>query len=112
LTVPILGGGSRVIEPVPWDLAQVPFVQESAAFGSVLVRHFTERNVPLFVRPTIEAPMRILIGANMPAVLIEMGFLSNAEDEGALGNAEWQTVLVEGIVAAITDVRRGIGGSQ
>ena len=110
LAVPIIGGGARVIDPVPWDLAQVPFAPESAALGTVLVRHFSERSVPLFVQPTVEAPMRLLIGAHMPAVLIELGFLSNADDERALSDADWQTVLVESIVAAITEVRRGIGG--
>ena len=110
LSVPILGGGARVIEPVPWDLAQVPFAPESAALGGVFVRHFTERNVPLFVHPTVEAPMRVLIGAHMPAVLIELGFLSNPDDERALGEAEWQNLLVESIVAAITEARRGGGG--
>lgn len=112
LSVPILGGGSRVIEPVPWDLAQVPFAPESGALGAVLVRHFSERSVPLFVQPTVEAPMRILIGAHMPAVLVELGFLSNADDERALGDGEWQNVLVESIVGAIMEVRRGIGGAQ
>lgn len=110
VSVPVLGGGSRVIEPVPWDLAQVPFAPESAALGGVFARHFTERGVPLFTLPTVEAPMRILIGAHMPAVLIELGFLSNPDDERALGEADWQTLLVESIVGGIIEARRGPGG--
>jgi N-acetylmuramoyl-L-alanine amidase len=48
------------------------------------------------------------MGAHMPAVLIEMAFLSNADDEKALTSSDWQTALVEGVLAALTEVRRGI----
>ncbi|HEX5070688.1 MAG TPA: N-acetylmuramoyl-L-alanine amidase [Vicinamibacterales bacterium] len=108
-TVPTVGGGMRVIEPVPWDLAQLPFADESAAFASALVRFFGEKNVPLFVKPAVQAPMRVLMGANMPAVLIEIGFLSNADDERAMATPEWQAGIVDGVLAAITDLRRGPG---
>jgi len=106
-TVPVVGGGSRVIDPVPWDLAQLPFADESAALAAVLARQFAEKGVPLHMRPATQAPMRILMGAHMPAVLIEMGFLSNADDEKALGSAEWQTMMIDGVIAALTEMRRG-----
>jgi N-acetylmuramoyl-L-alanine amidase len=110
-TVPVVGGGSRVIEPVPWHLAQLPFVDQSATLGAVLTRHFAERSVLLSAKPAIQGPMRILMGANMPAVLIELGFLSNAEDEKALGSVEWQSSVIDGIVAALSEVRRGLPAS-
>ena len=31
-----------------------------------------------------QAPFRVLVGANMPAVLVEMGFLTNPEQEKQL----------------------------
>ncbi len=109
-TVPIVGGGSRVIEPVPWDLAQVPFAGQSAALGAVLARQFAARNVPLYVRPTLQAPMRILMGANMPAVLIELAFLSNPDDEQALASGDWQAAVVDAVMATLAEVRLGIPG--
>ena len=39
-------------------------------------------------RSNDQAPLRVLVGANMPAVLVEMGFLSNADDERALTSGE------------------------
>jgi N-acetylmuramoyl-L-alanine amidase len=36
-----------------------------------------EEKVALYSRATVTAPLRVLAGANMPAVLIELGFLSN-----------------------------------
>jgi N-acetylmuramoyl-L-alanine amidase len=44
-------------------------------------------------------------------VLIELGFLSNAEDEKALGSVEWQSSVIDGIVAALAEVRRGLPAS-
>jgi N-acetylmuramoyl-L-alanine amidase len=106
--VPVVGGGSRIIEPVPWDLAQLPYADQSASLGGVIARLLAEKNVPLFGKPTVLAPMRVLMGANMPAVLVEMGFLSNADDEKAAATAEWQSAVVEGLMAALSELRHGI----
>ena len=117
-TVPVLGGGTRVLDPMPWDLAQLPFAGESATLAGILVQRFGEQNVKLHSRPAVTAPMRVLVGANMPAILIEMGFLSNKEDEKVLTTAESQGAIIDGIAAAVADVRRGIpaadprGGGQ
>lgn len=108
-TVPTVGGGTRVLEPVPWDLAQLPFADESAAIAASIVRFFGEKNLPLFVKPHAQAPMRVLMGTNMPAVLVELAFMSNAEDEKAMATADWQAAIVDSLVATITDLRRGPG---
>ena len=107
VTVPVVGGGSRRIDAVPWDLAQLPYADQSSAFGSILERQLTDHQVTLFARPVTQAPMRILRGAHMPAVLIELGFLSNGDDEKLLASADFQTNIVESIIAALTEVRRG-----
>jgi len=111
-TVPVLGGGTRTLDPMPWDLAQLPFAGEAATLAGILVQQFGDRNVPLNGKPAVTAPMRVLIGANMPAVLIELGFLSNADDEKALTNADTQSAIIESIVAAIGEVRRGIPAAE
>ena len=117
-TVPVLGGGTRVLDPMPWNLAQLPFAAESAALAGIFVEKFGERRVVLHSRPAVTAPMRALVGANMPAVLIELGFLTNPDDEKVLTTADSQGSIIESIVAAIADVRRGIpapearGGGQ
>jgi N-acetylmuramoyl-L-alanine amidase len=108
--VPIAGGGTRLIEAVPWDLAQLPYAAKSASLASILVRHLTERGVPLAARPEDRAPLRILVGANMPAVLIEGGFLSNAADEKALTGGDVPAQIVEALLMTIVEVRGGIAG--
>ena len=106
--VPALGGGTRTIEAVPWDLAQLPFVGKSTALGSILVRHLTERGVPLHPKPAGQMPLRVLVGANMPAVLIEMGYLTNAQDERALTGGDLPAKLIDAVIATISDARRGL----
>jgi N-acetylmuramoyl-L-alanine amidase len=106
--VPALAGGTRTIEAVPWDLAQLPFTGRSTALGSILVRHLTEKGVPLHPKPAGQMPLRVLVGANMPAVLIEMGYLTNAEDEKALSGGDLPAKLIDAVLATITDARRGL----
>jgi N-acetylmuramoyl-L-alanine amidase len=106
--VPALAGGTRTIEAVPWDLAQLPFTGRSTALGSILVRHLTEKGVPLHPKPAGQMPLRVLVGANMPAVLIEMGYLTNAEDERALTGGDLPAKLIDAVLATITDARRGL----
>jgi len=108
VTVPALGGGVRRVDAVPWEQAQLPYVDQSATFGSIVERQLTERQVALFARPSVQAPMRILRGAHMPAILIELGFLSNGSDEELLNSAAFQTSVIESIIAALGEVRRGV----
>ena len=106
--VPALGGGTRTIERVPWDLAQLPFAGRSTALGSILVRHLSERGVPLHPKPASQMPLRVLVGANMPALLIEMGYLTNAEDERALAGGDVASKLIDALLSTIGEARRGL----
>jgi N-acetylmuramoyl-L-alanine amidase len=108
LPVPVVGGGTRRIDIVPWDLAQMAFADKSASVAAMLVRQLAERGVPLQPSPAVRMPLRVLVGANMPAVLLEVGFLSNPEDEAALAGPDRSTAIVEAIIAAIAEARRGI----
>jgi N-acetylmuramoyl-L-alanine amidase len=110
--VPAVGGGTRMIEAVPWDLAQLPVAGRSTALGSILVRHLTERGVPLHPKPASQLPLRVLVGANMPALLVEMGYLTNANDERALMSGEVTAKLIDALVATIGDARRGLSDPE
>ena len=106
--VPVIGGGTRLIEAVPWDFAQLSQARTSAALGTIVVRHFTSENVPVFSRPLDNAPLRVLASSYTPAVLIELGFLTNADDEKALTGDALQNAIVNAIVGAISEVRAGV----
>jgi N-acetylmuramoyl-L-alanine amidase len=103
--VPVVGGGSRVIQTVPWELAQLPFALRSASLAASAVRHFSAQNVPLFARSSEAAPLVSLAGINMPAILIEVAFLSNPDDEKALNGSDLPNALVEAIVDTVSEAR-------
>jgi N-acetylmuramoyl-L-alanine amidase len=107
LPVPVVSGGTRVIDAMPWDLAQIPHAAASSAFAGLLVKHLAERNVPLYSHSNDQEPLRVLVGANMPAVLVEVGFLSNADDEKALTSGDLPGSIVEALLVSVGDVRYG-----
>jgi len=46
-------------------------------------------------------PFYVLVGAHMPAVLVECGFLSNAYEAQHLSSAQYQQTLAQGIAGAV-----------
>jgi N-acetylmuramoyl-L-alanine amidase len=106
--VPIVGGGTRVIDAVPWQLAQLPHVNRSLDLAQLLVTRLTEAGIPSHPTPHVQAPLRVLVGANMPAVLIELGFLTQVDDAEALGSVTFQASLAELLASVINEARTGL----
>ncbi len=111
--VPAFGGGSRDIELVLWDFAQTRHLDQSTTFAGVVEQQLHER-VPLAARPVDHAPLRVLESANMPAVLIEMGYLTNPDQEKLLGGDAFQNTLVQAVYDAIVKYRDAVaaGGGR
>jgi N-acetylmuramoyl-L-alanine amidase len=57
-----------------------------------------------------QAPFRVLVGANMPAALVELGFLTNAQQEQQLLADDHQNALTQAIVEGIVRFRAANGG--
>jgi N-acetylmuramoyl-L-alanine amidase len=102
--LPTLGGGTREIDVVPWETAQTRFVTLSASLAAMVGEELKSR-AEVGQQPVEQAPLRVLVGANMPAVLVEMGYLSNAEQEQQLASDAYQGQLVQALVEAITRFR-------
>ena len=102
--VPTFGGGMRDIELVLWELAQTRHLEQSSAFASILESQLRSR-VPMATRPIDRAPLRVLQSANMPAVIVEMGFLSNPEQEQQLAGTDFQNALAQALVDAAVRFR-------
>lgn len=108
--VPIFGGGSRDIELVPWNLAQIRYVDQSAELARFIQRELQNR-VPLGARPIERAPFRVLESANMPAALIEMGYLTNTDQERQLAGADFQAAFAQAVADAIARFRDFLSGT-
>jgi N-acetylmuramoyl-L-alanine amidase len=102
--VPVFGGGSRDIELVLWDFAQIRHIAQSAELSRILEETLRERGT-IDVRAVEKAPFRVLESANMPAVLIEMGFLTNPAQEKLLAGAAFQTAFAQTVLDAIIRFR-------
>jgi N-acetylmuramoyl-L-alanine amidase len=109
--LPTFGGGSRDIELVLWDLAQIRYVDQSATLADLVQQQFLGR-VPLSAHPIERAPLRVLESANMPAVLIEMGFLSNPAQEKQLTAADFQGTVAQAIFDALLKFRDTLAGAR
>ena len=97
--LPVLGGSTRVVETIRWDLAQARYVEESGRLANMLAASL-EGHVPTTPQPVQQAPLRVLAGLNMPAVLFEMGYLTNADQEKRTTADEGRTALVQAIYDA------------
>jgi len=50
-----------------------------------------------------QAPFRVLMGATMPAVLVEAGFVSNIDEEERFRSMEYRSRVAEAIEAAVRE---------
>jgi N-acetylmuramoyl-L-alanine amidase len=110
--LPVLGGGSRTIDTVRWDLAQAPHVDRSATLAGLLAEELARR-VPMGPRARRDAPLRLLMGANMPAAMVELGYLTSREQEQLLASGPFQATLAEALFEAVLrfrDYLEGQGG--
>jgi N-acetylmuramoyl-L-alanine amidase len=102
--LPQLGGGTRAIELILWETAQLRHLEESAGLAA-LVEAALRSRVEMSPRPVQQAPFRVLVGANMPAVLVEIGYLSHPEEEKALASSAHQDTVALAIFEAISTFR-------
>jgi len=102
--LPVFGGGTREIALVEWELAQAAHLDGSNAFAGIVDERLrTTAGLPAVTLQ--RAPMRNLAGANMPAVLIELGYLSNAEEEKLLTSADFQNRVALALAEAVAAFR-------
>ena len=102
--LPVVGGGTRAIDMIPWEMAQALHIDRSDVWARLVVDALRER-VPMSGRTLVRAPFRVLVGTNMPAVLVEMGFITNAEQEHQLSTESFQNALVSAFVQSIVRFR-------
>ncbi len=83
------------------DLVERETANYSLGFRNLLLSSMRGR-VPLAKDPQRSAAFKVLKQDEVPAVLIELGYMSNAEDLARLGKADGQRQLATSIAAAIT----------
>jgi N-acetylmuramoyl-L-alanine amidase len=104
VSLPALGGGRRVLEVVPWNLAQAAHIETSATFSTMLEEEL-RRRVPMSPRAVQRAGMRVLTGANMPAALVEMAYLTNPGQAGNARLDDFRNSVADALYEAIARFR-------
>jgi N-acetylmuramoyl-L-alanine amidase len=80
-----LPGQTRAVNQILHDLTQRATRNRSAAFAEELVDHISERVQSR--ESHRDAGFMVLLAPDVPAVLLEMGFITNRQDEALLSNA-------------------------
>jgi N-acetylmuramoyl-L-alanine amidase len=97
-----------------WDLAQAAHLKESSELAEATQQ---ELNVVSGTenRGIKQAPFRVLVGATMPAILVETAFISNPEEEKKLGSPAFQQSVADAVARAVGhyfERRRGGGPAR
>jgi N-acetylmuramoyl-L-alanine amidase len=90
----------QALQLILWDLAQAHHLAESQRFANMIQGELNQ-TLQLKDRGVKQAPFRVLMGATMPAVLVELGFLSNPDEEKKLQDALYRDQLVDALTRAI-----------
>jgi N-acetylmuramoyl-L-alanine amidase len=96
------------VEFIVWELVQNRFISSSSRLAEI-IQDEVSGELGLPDRGVRQAGFRVLVGAYMPAVLIEVGFLSHAEEERRLGDRDYQRQLARAIGDAILVYRDQVG---
>lgn len=93
-------GSDDDLKLILWDLAHQEYLQESSRFAQA-VQEELNRASGVQNRGVKQAPFKVLLGATMPAALVEVGFISNPEEETKLQSDGFQNMMVEALVRAV-----------
>jgi N-acetylmuramoyl-L-alanine amidase len=97
--------GDDDLQMLLWDMAQTAHLQESSVLAEMIQSRLntlgggTDRGIK-------QAPFRVLKGANMPAVLVEVGFLSNPAEERRLADTGYRQEIAEMLFESLNRYRR------
>ena len=103
------GGEQKDVDLILWELAQSRHMAESQRLAN-LIQGELNQELQLKDRGVKQAPFRVLVGAGMPAVLVELGFISNPEEEKKLQDPAYRGQLVEALTRAIAKYKATVEG--
>jgi N-acetylmuramoyl-L-alanine amidase len=83
------------------DLVTRDTKNQSARFAQALAPTLAAAGWPLLENTLRKRGFYVLLSPDVPAVLLEMGFITNAADEAAMTSATRRKKLVQGIASAI-----------
>lgn len=98
-----LNGSDDVVVAVLMDLARLDTAPRSRALAEALVGGVRAAGLRLHARPVGEAGFTVLRAADIPSVLFEIGFMSDADDLRNILDPDWRAQMQTALAAAILD---------
>ncbi len=96
------GSGGGDLDFILWDMAQASHLSQSSRFSEILQEELLSATGSGRANRGIKQnTFRVLKGATMPAVLVEVGFISNADEEKLLNTKDYQNKLAEALFRGI-----------
>ncbi|MEL6112538.1 MAG: N-acetylmuramoyl-L-alanine amidase [Pseudomonadota bacterium] len=93
---------SPVLGSILFDVTQKEFDRESRIFADLLLARL-KGVTPLIKNAKRSEDLKVLLRPDLPAVLLEMAFISNREDEANLIDPKWQKRTMKAVARAIDD---------
>lgn len=110
-----LAGESSPVASILIDLAQRDTMNRSVRFAERVLTSLPRATMVRPSSPHRSAGFAVLKAPDIPAALIELGYLSNSEDEAEMRKPAWRTRVAGSLVAAINGhfaAEAGLSGQQ
>lgn len=91
-----LGDQSYLLRSVLIDLAQTATITDSLHLGSIMLSNL-KTVTRLHYSHVEQAPFMVLKSPDIPSILVEMGFISNANEENRLHDENYQNALARAL---------------
>lgn len=98
-------GRADIVKAILWDLAQSEFQAESSRLAEIVQDSMT-RSLRIPNRGVKQAGFYVLGGAAMPAVLVEIGFVTNPREERRLRESKYRDEIARAILAGLAEYKR------
>jgi N-acetylmuramoyl-L-alanine amidase len=96
-----LSGDNNPVAPILIGLAQRDTRNKSSAFATNALKSISQVTNLLAHSPHRSASLAVLVAPDVPAVLIELGYLSNHSDAAQMNTDSWRSRVAEAIADAV-----------
>ncbi len=101
-----LNGADDQVADVLLDMARQETRPRTNALARALANGMAQQGGPMNRRPVRTASFSVLKAADIPSVLVELGFLSSPRDLKNLQNSEWRAQMARGIYNGLENWRQ------
>ncbi|WP_299982811.1 N-acetylmuramoyl-L-alanine amidase [uncultured Ruegeria sp.] len=101
-----LSGSDDQVADVLLDMARQETKPRTDALARALADGMTQQGGPMNSRPIRTASFSVLKAADIPSVLVELGFLSSPRDLKNIVNPEWRAAMAKGLAQGLDQWRQ------